>query len=146
MNHYVPRRLPQRLAAIAIVASAALMMWAPSTMAADVKVNLTGDQEVPAVKTIGVGTGFFAIANNKSITGGVNTVGIAGTAAHIHEGAPGSSGAVVIPLVKQGDSYKIADGTKLTDAQLAAFQAGKLYVNVHTAANPNGELRGQLKP
>lgn len=146
MNDYVPRRLPQRLAAIAIASSAALMTWAPSAMAADVKVNLTGDQEVPAVKTIGVGTGFFAIANNKSITGGVNTVGIAGTAAHIHEGAPGSAGPVAIPLVKQGDSYKIADGTKLTDAQLAAFQAGKLYVNVHTAANPNGELRGQLKP
>jgi hypothetical protein len=40
----------------------------------------------------------------------------------------------------------VAPGTKLTDAQFAAFQAGNLYVNVHTAANAGGELRGQLKP
>lgn len=138
--------LLRALSAVAFASAAALAAWAPSAMAVDVKVQLSGDQEVPPVKSVGVGTGFFAISNNKAITGGVNTVGISGTAAHIHEGAAGVSGPVVIPMVKQGDSYRIADGTTLTDAQLAAFQAGKLYVNVHTAANPGGELRGQLKP
>ena len=123
-----------------------LLVWNVHALAADVKVTLSGDNEVPPVKSVGVGSGFFAIANNKSITGQVNTSGINGTAAHIHEGAPGTSGPVTIPLIKQGDSYKVQDGTKLTDAQHAAFMAGKLYVNVHTAANPNGELRGQLKP
>jgi len=35
-------------------------------------------------------------------------------------------------------------GTKLTDAQWSSLQAGNLHVNVHTAANPNGEVRAQL--
>ena len=130
----------------ATLLASVLLAWNVHALAVDVKVTLSGDSEVPPVKSVGVGSGFFAIANNKSITGQVNTTGINGTAAHIHEGAPGSSGPVTIPLTKQGDSYKVPDGTRLTDAQHAAFMAGKLYVNVHTTANPNGELRGQLKP
>jgi len=49
-------------------------------------------------------------------------------------------------LTKNGDTYTVPAGAKLSEAQYASFQAGNLYVNVHTAANPGGELRGQLKP
>lgn len=142
MNAYDSRNAKSGATLLACV----LLAWNAHALAADVKVTLSGDNEVPSVKSVGVGSGFFAIANDKSITGQVNTTGISGTAAHIHEGAPGSAGPVAIPLTKQGDSYKVPDGTRLTDAQHAAFLAGKLYVNVHTTANPNGELRGQLKP
>jgi hypothetical protein len=76
----------------------------------------------------------------------VTTTGIAGTAAHVHEAATGKNGPVIIPLTKSGDTYTVPAGAKLTDAQFASFQAGNLYVNVHTAANPDGEMRGQLKP
>ena len=138
--------ISSRTPVLARLITVTALAWSAQAFAVDVKVTLTGDQEVPSVKTVGIGSGFFAIANNKSITGQVNTVGINGTAAHIHEGAPGTNGPVVIPLTKKGDSYSVPDGLKLTDQQLATFQAGKLYVNVHTAANPNGELRGQLKP
>ena len=90
----------------------------------------------------------IAIGADKSVSGSVTTTGIAGTAAHIHnhEAAAGSNGPVAIPLTKNGDSYAVPAGATLTDAQFASFKAGNLYVNVHTAANPGGELRGQLKP
>jgi len=140
------RRSVLSLGTALVLGAAAFGAFSTAAFAVDVKVMLSGDQEVPPVKTVGVGTGFFAIANNSAITGSVNTAGITGTAAHIHEAAPGKNGPVVIPLTKNGDSYTVPAGTKLTDAQMAAFKAGNLYVNVHTAANPGGELRGQLKP
>jgi hypothetical protein len=144
--HYMSRRALLSLGAALILGAGVAGTWPGTAFAVDVKVTLTGDQENPPVKSIGTGTGFFAIANNNLIAGSVNTAGIAGTAAHIHEAAPGSNGPVIIPLTKDGDTYSVPAGTKLTDAQLAAFKAGNLYVNVHTAANPGGELRGQLKP
>jgi len=129
-----------------MVGACAIGVWSIAALAVDVKVNLTGEQESPPVKTVGIGTGFFAIANTNAITGSVNTAGINGTAAHIHEGSPGNNGPVIIPLTKSGDTYTVPAGARLTDVQLGAFKAGNLYVNVHTAANPGGELRGQLKP
>lgn len=114
--------------------------------AAGIKVALTGDQEVPPVKSAGTGTGKLVIGGDGSIRGSVRTTGIAGTAAHIHEAAVGKNGPVIIPLTKKGSTYAVPAGAKLTDAQLASFKAGNLYVNVHTAANTDGEIRAQLKP
>jgi CHRD domain len=114
--------------------------------AAEVKVTLAGDQEVPPVRSAGTGSGTIVIGNDGAVSGSVTTTGIAGTAAHIHEGAVGKNGPVVIPLTKNGDTYAVPPGAKLTDAQFARFKEGNLYVNAHTAANPGGEIRGQLKP
>lgn len=120
---------------------------ATSSFAADVKVTLSGDQEVPAVKTNGVGSGFFAISNDRKVSGQITVINIKTVAAHVHEGAPGVSGPIAFPLVKSGDTtYAVPPNVMLSEAQFAAFQAGKLYVNVHTEAHPTGELRGQLKP
>jgi hypothetical protein len=52
---------------------------------------------------------------------------------------------VIVPLTKDGDTYKVPAGAKLDADQLKAFKAGELYINVHSAANPGGEIRGQLK-
>jgi len=98
------------------------------------------------VKSAGTGTGTITVGDDKSVKGSVTTKGIAGTAAHIHEAPAGKNGPVIIPLDKDGDTYKVPANAKLTDAQFASFKAGNLYVNVHTAAHPDGELRGQLKP
>jgi hypothetical protein len=80
------------------------------------------------------------------VEGSVTTTGVEGTMAHIHQGAKGTNGPVVIPLTKSGDTYTVPAGTKLNDAQMQAFKAGNLYVNVHTAKNKGGEVRAQLTP
>jgi hypothetical protein len=132
--------------AAVIFAISAFGPYSSIAAAADIKVTLAGDQEVPPVKSAGAGTGAIMIGADKSVSGSVTSTGIAGTAAHIHEAAPGKNGPVIVPLTKNGDTYAVPAGAKLTDAQFASFQAGNLYVNVHTAANPGGEIRGQLKP
>jgi hypothetical protein len=66
--------------------------------------------------------------------------------AHIHQGAKGQNGPVIVPLTKNGDTYSVPEGRKLTPAQVQAWKAGNLYVNVHTAANKGGEVRGQINP
>jgi len=129
-----------------IVAMCAFGAYSSTAVAADVKVTLAGDQEVPPVKTSGVGNGSITVGDDKSVSGSVTTTGITGTAAHIHEAAAGKNGPVIIALTKDGDTYTVPAGAKLSDAQYASFKAGNLYVNVHSAANAGGEMRGQLKP
>ena len=110
------------------------------------KVTLEGRYEVPAVDTTAVGTANVEIHADRSVKVKVIVSGMTPTASHIHEGAPGANGGVVVPLTKLGDNEFIsADGAKLTDAQYAAYKAGNLYVNVHSAKHPGGEIRGQLK-
>ena len=129
-----------------LLTSLALAALSSAALAVDVPVSLTGEQEVPPVKTSATGNGMFAIAADNTIAGSISTKGVNGTAAHIHEGAAGKNGAVIIPLTKSGDTYSVPAGTKLSAAQADAFKAGNLYVNVHSDANKGGEIRAQLKP
>jgi hypothetical protein len=129
------------------LAIAALALGAQVALAADVKVTLSGDQEVPAVKTEAKGSGTISVKDDKTVGGSVTFSGLAPTAAHIHEAPAGKNGGVIIPLTKQGDNtFVVPAGAKLTDAQYESFKKGDLYVNVHTAANPGGEIRAQIKP
>jgi len=114
--------------------------------AADVKVDLSGSQEVPPVTTQAKGSGTITVGDDKSVKGSITTSGITATAAHIHEGDAGKNGGVIIPLTKSGDGFAVPPGAKLTDAQYEAYKKGGLYVNVHSAANPGGEIRAQIKP
>jgi len=133
---------------VVAVGAALLMAWAPfSAQAEDVKVMLSGSQEVPPVTSSGAGSGTISIGDDKTVTGSVTTTGVTGTMAHIHNGAAGKNGPVVVPLSKNGENtWAVPPGAKLTDAQYAAFKAGDLYVNVHSAQHQGGEIRGQLKP
>lgn len=111
-----------------------------------VNVKLTGAEEVPPISVPGSGNGSFTIGADGTVSGGVTTSGVQGTMAHIHLGAKGQNGPVIVPLTKNGDTYSAPAGAKLNDAQMQAFRSGNLYVNVHTAQNKGGEVRGQLQP
>jgi len=109
--------------------------------------TLTGANEVPAVKTQASGKSTITVANDKSVSGSVIVDDIVPTAAHIHRGATGQNGPVIIPLSKTSDKvFSVPANTKLTDAQYADYKEGNLYVNVHSTAHPGGEIRVQLKP
>jgi hypothetical protein len=118
--------------------------WMPGSSAVSVK--LSGAEEVPPVNTQGSGSGSLRLAEDGTVTGSVKTTGVQGTMAHIHQGAKGQNGPVIVPLTKNGDTYSVPEGRKLTAAQMQAWKAGNLYVNVHTAANKGGEVRGQINP
>lgn len=109
------------------------------------KVSLSGASEVPAIVTTATGSGMIRVAADHTVSGSISTTGIDGKAAHIHLAAKGSNGPVIVPLTKVADgSWTVPEGAKLTDAQYASYVAGDMYVNVHSAANPAGEIRGQL--
>ena len=118
--------------------------WMPGSGA--IKVNLTGSEEVPPLNVPGSGSGSFRVAEDGTVTGSVTTKDVAGTMAHIHRGAKGTNGPVIVPLDKNGDTYSVPAGRKLTPQQIEDLKAGRLYVNVHTARNKGGEVRGQLQP
>ena len=110
-------------------------------------VTLSGTQEVPPVNTAGTGSGTVTVLMDRSVSGSVTTSGIAGTAAHIHVAAPGQNGPVIVPLNKTGENvWSVPDSIRFNDAQYEAYRLGNLYVNVHSAANPAGEIRGQVRP
>ena len=129
------------------VIAAALAASFGVAQAEDVSVKLTGAEEVPAVTTEASGAGKISIGADKSVKGSVQTKGIVGTVAHIHEAPAGKNGPPIITLQKSGDdTWTVPEGSKLTDAQYASFKAGNLYVNVHSAEHKPGEIRAQLKP
>lgn len=66
-------------------------------------------------------------------------------AGHIHKGAVGVAGPVVVALMVPTTTVEVAGTVTLPPAAIADLKAGLLYVNIHTAANPGGEIRGQLK-
>jgi hypothetical protein len=110
-------------------------------------VELTGAQEVPPVSTKASGRSTISVADDKSVSGSVIIDNMTPTAAHIHQGAAGTNGPVIIPLTRTADkTFTVPANTKLTDAQHAAYKAGNLYINVHSAAYPAGEIRAQMKP
>ena len=107
---------------------------------------MTGAYEVPPKSTQGVGTVIATVyPSTKAMTYVVEYKNLSGpaTAAHIHgPGAVGTNAPVVIPAVVA--PAKIIGGATLTDAQMADLMAGNYYFNIHTAANPGGEIRGQM--
>jgi CHRD domain/Bacterial Ig domain len=111
---------------------------------------LQGDQEVPRVTS--AAGGMFAVTVDTAamtITTHANTTGADdATAAHLHDAYAGVSGGVAIGLTQDAGNpahWSVASAALSAD-QLAAFAAGRWYVNVHTPANPGGEIRGQAAP
>ncbi len=135
--------LPVSFVALLVLGGCASTMQHPS---AEHRVVLQGSQEVPPVNTSAAGSGVIVITPDRAISGSVTATGINPTAAHIHEAPAGAAGPVIIPLVRTAENvWSVPAGSRLTEAQYASHRAGNLYVNVHSAAHPNGEIRGQIR-
>jgi hypothetical protein len=125
----------------------ALAAYANATLAEDIKVVLSGANEVPPVTTAATGAGTITVNTDMTVSGMVLTTGVAGTMAHIHLAGAGKNGPVIIPLTRGAENaWAVPAGATLSSEQYKAFRAGDLYVNVHSAENKGGEIRAQLKP
>jgi hypothetical protein len=132
--------------AIIALMAATLVGVAGIATAREMKVNLSGDQEVPPVQTSASGTGTITVEDDKSIKGKITVTDITPTGAHIHEAPTGKTGEPIITLEKTGENeWSLPSDAKLTDAQYDAAKAGGLYVNVHSNEHKGGEIRGQIK-
>jgi Cu/Zn superoxide dismutase len=121
--------------------------------------RMSGANEVPRVTVGASGTATLTLTG-RTLSYVVTVNGLSGNAAasHIHVGAAGSNGGIVVPFNAAGvQSGQVASGTvDLTqpisngttsisgDSLLTLLNNGLLYTNVHTAANPGGEIRGQI--
>lgn len=145
MKHPLPFGAFSRL--LSFFALAGVVAFSLPAIGAGLAVPLSGAQEVPPVTSTASGTGQITVGPDGAVSGSITLTGMAATAAHIHEGAAGGNGPAIIPLAKKSDtSFAVPDGAKFTAAQLASYKAGNTYINVHSAAFPAGEVRGQLAP
>jgi hypothetical protein len=117
-------------------------------------VPLSGDQEVPPASTGASGEATATLTGNLlRVTGSFeglesDLLNVAGSYAHVHDAPRGQAGPVVFNLqVTPGADMRSGtfEGEMLLDQnQLQALEAGRFYVNVHTASHPTGEIRGQF--
>jgi len=134
-------------ALFATLALGAAVTFAAPASAEKLKATLDGKSEVPATTTSGTGTADLDYdAASKKLSWKVTYSGLSGpaTAAHFHGPAEAGKNAGVAVAIPNAASSPVEGSATLTDAQAADLLAGKLYVNIHTAANPGGEIRGQV--
>ena len=136
---------------IGLTAAAATCSSAGAASAATLhfSTSLKGADEVPANTTKGVGKVTASLdTTTKVFSYKVTYSGLTGpaTMAHFHgPAAPGVNAPPVVPVPATALANPMKGTATLTDGQIADLEAGKWYFNIHTAANPGGEIRGQLK-
>ena len=111
-------------------------------------VNLSGSQEVPAVTTMSMATAVVEIDEDlPAFSVSVDVSGLTDvTGVHVHDGGIGMNGPVAFPLTDAGNGTYVLAETNISPSNLDALTSGEWYLNVHTTANPNGEVRGQIVP
>ncbi|MGY4571679.1 CHRD domain-containing protein [Bradyrhizobium pachyrhizi] len=109
--------------------------------------KLDSKSEVPPNTSTATGTADIDYdAASKKLSWKLTYSGLSGpaTAAHFHGPAEAGKNSGVAVAIPNATSSPVEGSATLTDAQAADLLAGKYYVNVHTAANPGGEIRGQV--
>ena len=88
--------------------------------------RLSGDQEVPPTVTGAIGTGTLSLETpSNNLSGSITIEGMTATAAHVHVGDVGVNGPIIVTLVQTSPGiWSVPSGTSLTDAQVAALNAG----------------------
>jgi Cu/Zn superoxide dismutase len=114
-------------------------------------VTLSGANEVPAVTTTATGSARFRLTTDGKLYYVVNVTGLTAgdgdlTAAHIHNGAAGTNGTVLVGLISTVADFGVNKQLQLTDVQKTAIEGtGALYVNAHSTLFPAGIVRGQIR-
>jgi hypothetical protein len=131
----------------AALAFGTVVVLAGPASAEKFKAMLDGKSEVPPTTSAGTGTADIDYdPATKKLSWTLSYSGLTGpvTAAHFHGPAEaGKNAGVAVPISNPTKSPAEGSAT-LTAQQAADLEAGKYYVNVHTAANPGGEIRGQV--
>lgn len=125
----------------------ATIAFAGPALADKMKAKLDGKAEVPANASAATGTADIDYdPATKKLSWKLSYSGLSGpaTAAHFHGPAEAGKNAGVAVAIPNATSSPVEGSATLTDAQAADLMAGKYYVNIHTAANPGGEIRGQV--
>ena len=134
-----------RLAALVCATSTILAVPAMAAMV-NLKADLKASNEVPPVESKGGGSvtaTFDTVSKQLSWKGSVSGLSGPATAAHFHSAESGKNGPVAVPIAG-ADKGSFEGKATLTDVQAEELLAGKWYVNIHTAANKAGEIRGQV--
>lgn len=132
---------------LATLAFGAAVVLAGPAFADKMKATLDGKSEVPANTSAGTGTADLDYdPASKKLTWKLTYSGLSGpaTAAHFHGPAEAGKNAGVAVAIPNATASPVQGSATLTDAQAADLVAGKYYINIHTAANPGGEIRGQV--
>jgi CHRD domain len=143
-------RIQSFLPALSALAISTAFVFASPAMAETVKMKATldGGQQSPPVTTKGKGTATLTFdTTSRKLSWNVKYSGLSGkaAAAHIHgPAAMGENADVAIPFKGKLKS-PIKGSAVLTEAQAADLMAGKDYINIHTEANKDGEIRGQIE-
>lgn len=108
--------------------------------------TLTGAEQVPPRITGAQGSGSVAVdVATRQMTATVTLAGIAASAVNLHQGAPGSTGPIILSLVETVPGSGVWSGrTTLSIAEHAALRAGQFYFNATSANFTAGEIRGQI--
>lgn len=140
------RRASTSLAILLAAAATAPAAWAAGE-GMTFKAALKGGSEMPATESKGTGevTATYDPATKRLTWNGTYS-GLTGpaTAAHFHGPATAAENAGVLVPVTATASPFMGEAT-LDAAKAADLEAGKMYFNIHTAANPKGEIRGQVE-
>ena len=132
---------------LATLALGAAIAFSGTAFAEKMKATLDGKSEVPPNASAGTGTADIDYdPATKKLSWKLTYSGLSGaaTAAHFHGPAEAGKNGGVAVAIPNATSSPAEGSAMLTDAQAADLTAGKYYVNVHTAANPGGEIRGQV--
>jgi hypothetical protein len=132
---------------LAMLALGTTVAFAGPAFAEKMKAALNGKSEVPPNASAGTGTADIDYdAATKKLSWKLTYSGLTGpaTAAHFHGPAEPAKNAGVAVAIPNATTSPTEGSATLTDAQAADLMAGRYYVNVHTAANPGGEIRGQV--
>jgi hypothetical protein len=139
--------MPNTKTMFATLALATTVVFAGPAFAEKMKATLDAKSEIPPNNSTGKGTADIDYdAATKKLSWKLTYSGLTGpaTAAHFHGPAEPGKNAGVAVAIPNASKSPVEGSATLTDAQAADLEAGKYYINIHTAANPGGEIRGQV--